>query len=396
MLSAGNSASSLRTSIGDPSMPINSAAKTPSVPATMAPRTSRAFFIHLSSRRWWNPPRRPARLLEAASRSRRWRRPNPAGRPARLAPLAGSSPLLQPTGGCTGQDGDPGSSTTGARLWSGQAGGVGTPPPNSAAASHPPQTATRPSESGKWADRLTSSRLSALLRGASRAGLTLSRPHVCGQAFQGGGEHPGHVPLGDPEALCHLALRKILVEQVVDNLTLQVGQPFHRLQQDDPVLDRQLEGDVALVRDDVPPDLLALDEVAHRMHPGPVVRAEDLEHAVLGQVHPSGDFRKRRGPAERLAELGDRVGQFPVELPHPPGRPNLLDAVAEVMSDLPRDVMVGIRLELDAPRGIVRSHRVHEADRADLGEIIERNADPNVSPGDLLGQRQVVAAEVLA
>src|SRR5262249_12373788 len=148
--------------------------------------------------------------------------------------------------------GGPGWSTAGARPSCGRAAAAGTRPPNCGAAARPPRRATPPSEWDKWADRLMSSRFPYLLHRTLRAIAVFEsavRPHVCGQTLERGGQHAGDVALRDAQPLGHLALCKILVEQVVDDLSLQVGQAFHGLQQHDAIFYRQLKRHVPLVGD---------------------------------------------------------------------------------------------------------------------------------------------------
>src|SRR5437588_566059 len=263
-------------------MPIRPAAKTPSVPATMGPRTSRAFFIRPASRCCRPPRRRPARGPEAAGWPRR-RPPGSAGRRARPGPLAGSCPLPRPAAGWPGPTGDPGWSTVDARPWSVRDGGADTPPPNSAGAARRLPTATQQSGWDRSADHPMASRLSYLLCRPVPGVVTFTRFKERRKTLQRGGKHPRDVPL---------------------------------------------------MRDHVPPDLLMVHEIAHGMDAGLVVRAENLEDAGFGEVHPLGDFRERRRPAEALPQPGDRLRHFAVELPHPPGRPHLVDGVTPLVPEL--------------------------------------------------------------
>ena len=89
----------------------------------------------------------------------------------------------------------------------------------------------------------------------------------------------------------------------------------------------------------------------------------------------------------------DRPRELEAQLLHPARHVEGPRAVAEVALDLADDRWHGVRRELHATIDVEALDREHEADGADLDEILERLAPPGVARRDLADERQVLLDE---
>src|SRR6266536_1240858 len=194
--------------------------------------------------------------------------------------------------------------------------------------------------------------------------------------------------LGDADPLGDLGLGEVTEEPKDDDLLLALGQRVQRRAEAGAELGH---GQIRVLHAELVTQLGAVDAGTDKglQRDGRVGAGtlQTLDDVVLAALEVVGEVRHRGRAAQLLGQGGGGLVDVQLQFLQPPGDADVPGPVPEVALDLPDDGGYGISGEVVAVLGIEPVDRLYQAQRGDLGQVIQRLAAAVEALGQVLGQR---------